>query len=280
MGERTATAFWELPHRIRTSGGEVAANVIGDGPPVVLVHGSPASSFLWRNVAEILASTHTVHVWDLLGYGESRPADGVAPSIDRQARTLAELVDHWGLEAPALVGHDIGGATVLRAHLIHEVPADRLALLDAAVLGYWLTPFTEHMQRHADVYRTMPTNVFADIIGPRLRTATHRPMPPDVLDAYLAPWAGQDGQQRWIDQVVAVTVDDTREVEAGLGRISVPTLVLWGEHDTWLEPATGERLAAAIDGARHALIPDAGHFLPEDNPRDTAEALARHLAPS
>ncbi|GAA2778636.1 alpha/beta hydrolase [Saccharopolyspora taberi] len=266
---------WELPHRVRVSGGEVATDVLGSGPPVVLVHGTPASSFLWREVARVLARTHTVHLWDMLGYGSSRPDPGVAPSIARQARTLAELVEHWGLDAPSLVGHDIGGGVVLRAHLVEGVAVRSLALLDAAVLGPWNTPFTEHMQRHEDAYRTMPPHVFADIIAARMRTATHRGMSEEVADAYLAPWAGADGQQRWIDQVSAVTFEDTREVVARLDRITAPALVLWGEHDEWLDGTVGDRLAAAIPGARRETVAGAGHFIAEDSAADVAAALLR-----
>jgi pimeloyl-ACP methyl ester carboxylesterase len=269
---------WRLGDRVRVSGGEVAAGVFGAGPPVVLVHGTPAWSYLWRRVVPVLAREHTVYVWDLLGFGGSRIDTGVAPSIARQARTLAELVGHWGLDAPDLVGHDIGGGIVLRAHLVDEVPARRLALLDAAVIGPWNTPFTEHMQRHADAYRTMPPQVFADLISPRMRTATHREMSGAVAGAYLAPWTGPEGQQRWIDQVTSVRFDDTRDVVDRLDRITAPTLVLWGEHDEWLDPSTGDRLAAAIPGARRENVPDAGHFVAEDNPRDTADALLRFFA--
>ncbi|MBO2448048.1 alpha/beta hydrolase [Actinomadura barringtoniae] len=261
--------------KIRVSGGEVAADVIGEGPPVVLTHGAPASSYLWREVARDLARTHTVHVWDLLGYGDSRATE--LPTIDLQARTLAELVDHWGLKDPALVGHDIGGATTLRAHLVHQAPARRLALLDAAVLDPWITPFTLHMQRYQDAYRTMPHHVFDEIITTRLRTAAHNPMTPETLAAYHAPWSGDDGQQRWIDQVVGTTPDHTRDIAARLTQLNVPTLILWGDNDEWLEPATADRLAAAIPGARKATISGAGHFLPEDNPHDTAAALRSFL---
>ncbi|MGC7094151.1 alpha/beta fold hydrolase [Amycolatopsis lurida] len=269
---------WRLSDRVRVSGGEVAAGVFGAGPPVVLVHGTPAWSYLWRRVVPVLARAHTVHVWDLLGFGGSRIDPGVAPSIARQARTLAELVEHWGLDAPDLVGHDIGGGIVLRAHLVDEVPARRLALLDAAVIGPWNTPFTEHMQRHADAYRTMPTQVFADLISPRMRSATHREMSGAVAGAYLAPWTGPEGQQRWVDQVTSVRFDDTRDVVDRLDRITAPTLVLWGDHDEWLDPSIGDRLAAAIPGARRENVPDAGHFVAEDNPRDTADALLRFFA--
>lgn len=275
LTERTAagSAAEPLPLRIPVSGGEVAAEVLGDGPPVVLVHGTPARGRLWRGVAPLLARQFTVHVWDLLGFGDSRTAPGVAPSIARQARTLAELVAYWGLEAPALVGHDIGGGIVLRTHLLNQVPVRGLALLDAAVLGPWNTPFTDHMQRHEGAYRTMPSDVFAGLVAERMRTATHRPMPDEVADAYLAPWAGAAGQQRWIDQVAAVRSEDTREVVARLDRVTAPTLVLWGGQDTWLDAATGDRLAAAVPGARRETVDSAGHFLPEDSPRDTADAL-------
>jgi pimeloyl-ACP methyl ester carboxylesterase len=98
-----------------------------------------------------------------------------------------------------------------------------------------------------------------------------------VLSAYLAPWAGAAGQQRWVDQVANVSFDDTREVVARLDRITAPTLVLWGEQDQWLDPSTGDRLAAAIPGAHQTTVTGAGHFLPEDNPQDTADALLRFL---
>jgi pimeloyl-ACP methyl ester carboxylesterase len=270
---------WQLTERVRVSGGEVATGVFGDGPPVVLVHGTPAWSYLWRDVVPVLARRHTVHVWDLLGFGGSRPDPGVAPSIARQARTLAELVEHWELDAPSLVGHDIGGGVVARAHLVERVPARHLALLDAAVIGPWNTPFTEHMQRHEQAYRTMPPHVFADVIAPRMRTAAVR-MSDASAAAYLAPWAGADGQQRWVDQVVAVSFEDTEEAVARLHTVTAPTLVLWGEQDEWLPQSVGDRLAAAIPGARRATVPGAGHFVAEDNPQGTAAELLRFFAES
>ncbi|WP_129788269.1 alpha/beta fold hydrolase [Promicromonospora panici] len=278
MTTRTEARTWRPDQRIRVSGGEVAAGVFGEGPPVVLVHGTPAWSYLWRGVVPLLAREHTVHVWDLLGFGDSRLAPDAEPTIARQARTLAELTEYWGLDTPSLVGHDIGGGIVTRAHLVEGVPVRRLALMDAAVLGPWNTPFTEHQQRHADVYRTMPADIFGDLIAARFRTATHRPMSPEVAAAYLAPWAGHAGQQRWIDQVSAVSFEDTREVMDRLDEITAPTLVLWGDQDQWLDLTTADRLAAAIPSAVRKNVPAAGHFAAEDNPRAVAEALLRFLA--
>lgn len=268
---------WALRQRVSVRYGEVATDVFGDGPPVVLVHGTPAWSFLWRGVIPALAASHRVYVWDLLGFGDSTISPSAAPSIATQAATLAELIEHWELRSPALIGTDIGGGIVLRTHLIHRVEVDRLALLDAAVIGPWNTPFTEHQQQYAEAYRTMPPDVFRDLIDRRVRTATHRPMSDRVADAYLTPWSGAEGQRRWVDQVRAVRHQDTLDVVARLDRITAPTLVLWGEQDGWLPTTTGARLADAIPTARLSTIGGAGHFLAEDAPAATANALAGFL---
>jgi pimeloyl-ACP methyl ester carboxylesterase len=263
--------------RIRVTGGEVAFDRVGEGPAVVLTHGTPSWSMLWRDVVPVLAADHTVYVWDLLGYGRSRPAPGVRPSVARHAGTLAELVEAWGPDDPVLVGHDIGAAAVLRAHLLHGVPARALAVLDAAVLPPWTTPVAQHIQAHLDVYRTMPEHVFHELIRAHLATATHRPLDPPTESAYLEPYTGELGQQRYLDQVEGFAEADTRDVVAALDEVAVPTLVLWGERDRWLPADAADRLAAGIPGARRVVVPGAGHFLPEDDPATTAAELVRFL---
>ncbi len=102
------TDGWRLSERRRTSVGEVAYEVFGEGPPVILVHGTPLRSYLWRNVVPALAERHSVYVYDLLGYGESEKGKGQDVSIVAQARLLGELIEAWGLDVPAITGHDIG----------------------------------------------------------------------------------------------------------------------------------------------------------------------------
>jgi len=123
-----------LTRRAATSRGEIAWDVLGDGPPVVLVHGTPSRSLLWRNVAPTLAERFTVYVFDLLGFGQSERHEDQEVSVRVHGEVLAELAGAWGLDAPALIGHDIGGAAVLRAHLLEGTAARRIALVDAVVL--------------------------------------------------------------------------------------------------------------------------------------------------
>jgi len=271
------TGRWHLPDRVTVDGATVAAGVFGDGPPVVLVHGTPSSSYLWRAVIPRLAEQNTVYVWDLPGYGDSPAVPGEPVAIRTHARVLARLVEHWGLDRPVLVGHDIGAATVLRAHLVEGVPVRRIALLDAAVLSPWVTPVAQHMQRNLDVYRTMPTHIFQRIIEAHLDTATRRRLPSPVAEAYLGPFAGPAGQQRYLDQVHYFDERDTAEVVEELGTVKVPVQIVWGADDEWLNRSFADDLASRIPGARTTFVPGAGHFLTEDEPDLVAQALADFL---
>jgi pimeloyl-ACP methyl ester carboxylesterase len=83
---------WRLGQRAEVLGGEVAFEVFGEGPPVVLIHGTPSRSYIWRGVAPALAERFSVYVFDLLGYGDSEPR-GDDVSIAAQARALRSS---WG----------------------------------------------------------------------------------------------------------------------------------------------------------------------------------------
>ena len=222
---------WWLGRRTETSGGEVAYEVFGEGPPLILVHGTPSRSYLWRNVAPTLAERFRVYVYDLLGFGESERREGQDVSIAAQGRALAELVEAWGLEEPAVAGHDIGGGIALRAHLVEGVSFDRIALLDAVVLTSWGTPALRHVKEYLDAYRTMPLNVFEDYVAVRLREATNRPIEEEAFEAYLSQWRGPEGQTAYLRKDAALEERDTEELEALLGSIGTPILVVWGEED-------------------------------------------------
>ncbi|MGI8652318.1 MAG: alpha/beta fold hydrolase [Geodermatophilaceae bacterium] len=165
---------WTLSQRLDTGRGQIAWDSVGSGPPLVLVHGTPSRSVLWRNVAPLLAEQNTVYVFDLLGYGQSQRHVQQEVSIRVHGDVLSELVQTWGLDKPALVGHDIGGAAVLRAHLLHGTPARKIALVDAVVLRPWITATTRHLKAHLDVYATMPTHIFREISAAISAPPPHR----------------------------------------------------------------------------------------------------------
>jgi len=269
----TAPAGWRLSRTYESVGGTVAWEMLGDGPPVVLLHGTPSWSYLWRNVAGELAHRFTVYVCDLLGYGMSEQREGQDVSIGAQTRMLTELLDAWQLPEPCVAGHDFGGAITLRLMLLEGRRFRRVALCDAVAIAPWITPFSRHVQRYLEAFQTVPGHIHRQMIAAHLRTAIARDMTDAELEPYLWPWLGPSGQAAYYRQVAQFDERYTREIEPRYGEITTPTLVLWGEQDGWLVPEFGRRLAGAIQSARLAPVPDAGHFIPEDQPGPVAEAL-------
>ena len=272
-GGEVAPQGWALARRTELSHGTVAWDVFGHGPPVVLVHGTPSWSYLWRNVVPALAREFTVYVFDLPGYGDSPAPPEAEVSIATHATTLLELLDAWGLDAPAAAGHDIGGAILLRAHLLHRRSFQQLALIDAVVLAPWITPTTRHIQAHLDVYGTMPNQIFDRLAAAHLRTAVHGDFDEEAFAAYHGRWKGVQGQAAYLHKVAHFDEEHTRSFEPLLGTMRVPVLVVWGADDAWLDPALANRLGALIPGSAVRLIADAGHFAMEDAPAEITQAL-------
>jgi pimeloyl-ACP methyl ester carboxylesterase len=271
-----AAEAWRLGERQRTSVGEVAYEVFGEGPPVILVHGTPTRSYLWRNMVPALSERHSVYVYDLLGYGESEKGEGQDVSIAAQARLLEELVRAWGLEEPAIAGHDIGGGIVLRAQLLEGVRFGRIAILDAVVLGPWLSAprsSTWHVREHAEAYKAMPNHLFEAFLSAYLGE-TNSNLGGDSFEAYLAPWRGEEGRRAFVRQALQFEERHTAEIEPRLASVEVPVLVVWGEKDGWLDPSLAPRLQKEIPGSELEVIREGGHFVQEDDPEEIAKVLA------
>jgi pimeloyl-ACP methyl ester carboxylesterase len=267
---------WRLGKQGSTSAGEVAYEVFGEGPPVVLVHGTPMRSYLWRNIVPALAERHSVYVYDLLGYGESAKGEGQDVSKVAQARLLGELIEVWGLDAPAIAGHDIGGGIVLRAHLLEGVSFSRIAVLDSVVLTPWLSEprsSTWHVREYAGAYEAMPDHLFGAFFSAYLGE-TNSNLGGDAFEAYLAPWLGEEGRRAFVRQALQVEERHTGEIEPRLASVEVPVLVVWGEKDGWLDPSLAPRLRKEIPGSELKLIQEGGHFVQEDAPEEIAKALA------
>jgi pimeloyl-ACP methyl ester carboxylesterase len=272
------TDGWGLGRRKATSAGEVAYEVFGEGPPVVLVHGTPTWSYLWRNVTPPLAERNSVYVYDLLGFGDSERHEGQDLSIAAQARLLGELVEAWGLAEPAVVGHDIGGGIVLRSHLIEGVGYSRIALVDSVIVTPWMPVANEHFEAHMEAYRTMPNHLFEAIVAAHFKEATSPAMDEGAWEAYLSRWRGEEGKFAFLRKEEGLCERDTAELEPHLGEVGVPVLVVWGEEDDWLDPSQADRLGEVIPDSRVTKLPGVGHFVPEDAPEELAQELLAFLA--
>lgn len=268
----------QLSQRFGSSVGEIAWDVTGAGPDLVLVHGTPASSVLWTGVIERLRERYRIHYLDLPGYGASEKFDGQEVRLRSFARVLAEFLEQRGLDAPHLVGHDFGAATVLGAHLVEQRPVASITVADGVVLSPWGTPFSRHVNRHEHVFAAVPDYIHRATLAAHLATAVAHPLPPALEAALIEPWTGEVGQPAYYRQVAQYDYEYTEWLEDLYPRTEVPVCILWGEEDRWVDGSEGRRLQGMIPGAELRLLPDAGHFSMVDTPGLFARELADFLA--
>jgi 2-hydroxymuconate-semialdehyde hydrolase len=250
MGERRTAAV---------SGGELAFVDAGEGRPVVLIHGFPTSSYLWRREILLLSSRMRVIAPDLLGYGLSEKTPDSDLSITAQAGYLEELLDQLGIEGTAVVGHDVGGGVAQLLALSGRAAA--LVVLDSICFDVWPIEGVKMIQ---DAQPDQESAQFVESLvrlSLDLGVAKHK-IDEEDLAAYVEPWRGDPGAffraARGIDGV------GLAGREEDLATLSVPALVIWGEDDPFLPSDLGERLGEAIPMSMTALLPGCSHFVTED----------------
>jgi pimeloyl-ACP methyl ester carboxylesterase len=214
-----------------------------------------------------------VYVFDLLGYGASEKRKGQDVSLAAQTKLFSELLDHWGLEEPDVVGHDFGGAITLRTCLLEERNFNVIALINAVALSPWGSPFYRLVQEYVGVFRQIPAYMHRAMMAAYIRDATYRPMSDEELEPYIVPWLGPEGQDAFYRQISQNDQRYTDEIQPRYGDIKKPVLILWGEEDRWLSPEKGEQLRSAIPGSRLHTVPKAAHLVMEDAPTAVASAL-------
>ncbi|MFD8295024.1 alpha/beta fold hydrolase [Streptomyces bauhiniae] len=270
---------WHLSETFHSTSGAVRWAAFGDSgrDPVVLLHGTPFSSYVWRAVARALSRRHQVFVWDMPGYGASEQFAGQDVSLAAQGRVFTELLTHWGLEEPLVVAHDFGGAVSLRAHLLHGARYRALALVDPVALAPWGSPFFRLVGEHPEVFEQLPPALHRALVREYVSSASSPGLHPAVLDRLTEPWLGDLGRPAFYRQIAQADQRYTDEVQDRYREIGIPTLVCWGEDDAWIPVAKGRELAARIPGARLEPIAGAGHLVQEDAPAELTAALAEFL---
>jgi pimeloyl-ACP methyl ester carboxylesterase len=258
-------------------GEEVRWSRYGSGPPVVLCHGTPWSSALWRPVADALSSDFTVYLWDMLGYGTSTKAEGQDVSLAAQSALLADLLDHWALVDPHVVGHDYGGAVALRAHLLHHAHYKSLALVDVVALAPWGSEFFRLVARNAPVFSQLPPPLHEALVRAYIAGAGHRPLDAHELDLLAAPWLDGEGQAAFYRQIAQADQRYTDEIEGLYPTIELPVTIIWGVDDAWIPVDRAHRLAGLIPGSELHLVPEAGHLIHLDAPEHLTAILQRWL---
>jgi pimeloyl-ACP methyl ester carboxylesterase len=189
------------------------------------------------------------------------------------AQVLRALLDHWELDRPQVVAHDLGGLVALRAHLVEGAAYSSLFLADVVAIPPSGSPFFRFVHDHPGLLGQLPAYVHEAIVRAYVGNATHRGLPPEELDALVEPWTGTEGQPAFYRQIEDYDLALLDENERRLGDVDLPVRILWGTEDGWIPIETGRRLASLVPGSVLTEVPAAGHLVQYDAPVAMATAL-------
>jgi len=253
-------------------------------PAVVLLHGIPTSSYLWRNVQRPLSGKFRVLAPDLLGLGKSQRDGGLDVSLRANAAMVSELLRLKGIERAHVVAHDIGGGVTHILAADHREKVGKLAVMDiAAFKEDWPVPIVKFMRTPilGDILSTLPA-------GPNLKYNMRKGLfHKERLSGKV--WENYYEQARTHAERAAflrfIRAMDNEDVEDALRRWTshatkkpLPTLILWGKHDPFQPASITEKLRAIIPGASVEIIEEASHFIQEDAPDVIADRVAAFLS--
>jgi pimeloyl-ACP methyl ester carboxylesterase len=207
-----------------------------------------------------------VHLFDMVGYGQSGKRAGQDVSLATQTGLFTALLDHWQLHRPDVLAHDFGGTIALRAHLLAGVDYRRLLLIDPVAARPWGSPFVQHVRDHEAAFAGLPDYLQRALVSAYLRTAIHRAIPDAELEPYVAPWLGPDGQPALYRQIAQMAYGYTDEIEPLLGEMRCPVSLLWGEADQWIPLEAGRALAERLRPQNFRIVAGSGHLVQEDAP--------------
>jgi pimeloyl-ACP methyl ester carboxylesterase len=241
------------------------------GLPIILIHGFGSSSFSWRgNLKPLAAAGFDVYAPDMRGFGLSDKGWEGSMSSEAQAERVAAFMDALQIDRAVLVGNSMGGTIIAQVALRQPDRVRALIFVDPAVYGssgsrsligalVQVPPFRRWGQ--LIVRWALAGEGNADLI----KSAWYDPsqVTPAVLDGYRRALATPD----WDLGLLALLRDNTSNAVAQLSSITAPTLILWGEHDSWITPTDGPRLQKDIAGSQLMTISDAGHVPQEEQPQ-------------
>jgi haloalkane dehalogenase len=273
------------PHYREWEGIRLAHLDEGEGPPVVMLHGQPSWSFLYRKAIPALVSAgHRCVAPDLPGFGRSdKPLDEDWYSYDRHTAAIASLLVDLDLQDVCLVMHDWGGPIGLRVAMIEASErVSRLVVMDSGVLTG-----RREMGPTWRAFRDMVCDMPDFPVGRIVRMGTRHKPSRDVIAAYDAPFPDVSSKAgvRAFPGLVPLTPEAPGAL-AGQATLEIlhdderPALLLWADSDPMFPV---ESFAAEMHeqfGLRSELhvIEDAGHFLQEDHGEQIGRRIADWLA--
>lgn len=255
--------------------------VMGAGPPLLLLHGTGAATHSWRDFAPILARTHTIVAPDLPGHGFTEtPARRSGLSLPEVARGVSALTAALGLEPRAIVGHSAGAAIAIRMALDSSAPTRSIVSINGALLPFpgplgpaapalartlFLNPLALSYFQH----RAAHPGAVARLIGQTGST---------IDEAGLGFYERLFRSRGHLEGTIGLMAHwDLESLQRDLPRLRARLTLISGEGDRAVPPNTARDVQRLVPNARIISVPELGHLAHEEAPSEIADLVLAAL---
>ena len=273
------------PRYAEVNGIRVAYDLTGEGFPLIALHGFPRNRKVWSKITPLLTSRFSVLAPDRRGYGDSdRPSEPAVYDNATMVQDVLALADHVGWQSFVVLGHDKGAPTAQRLAMDYPDRVRALIILDSTPSGSRTTGPRDQSGRswYMDFFRQR--DVAEQIIGqnPRLFFGLfldrNPHLPPDEREYFLETFCRAGSVEAILADYRHGLEDDRvrweQESAAGV-QIKVPVCALWGGRGPSANAPVLERWREAAADVRGAPIPDAAHYVQEEQPQLVADHILR-----
>ncbi len=239
--------------------------VSGNGPAVVLVHGSQAWSYAWRfQIPELAQAGYQAIAVDMPGNGFSSAIAGFDYSIQGMSSFLSAVLDHFNLPTAVFMASSAGGLPVLDLAIRQPERVERLVLVSTCGIPHRL-PLFWRLARVPLLGELMGCFLSERVVRQNLNDAVFDPscMTDQDVKAYYIPLAKR---AVWEANLKIERSQNASFVEKNLDRIQCPTLIIWGENDAWHPVAMARDFTRQIEGSQLVILPRCGHLPHEEQP--------------
>lgn len=247
---------------------------MGEGEPILFIHGITTYSFIWRNVIPQFLDNYEVIVVDLAGCGDSSKNIDDSYSIKNHAKMLLELIDELKLDKLHLVCHDVGGGIgqIMAVHRPDQILS--LTLVNAVAYDFW--PVYPIISMRTPIIRqlamaSLDLGVFKFIVKRGVHKREN--VNDELMNYFWKPLKTREGRKAFLYFAHCLNNNDLLEIIDQIHNLKITVLIIRGESDVFLSRKISEKLHENITGSKFVSINKGGHFIQEDEPELLAETI-------
>jgi pimeloyl-ACP methyl ester carboxylesterase len=246
----------------------------GAGEAILLVHGITTYSFLWRNISPRLKENFDVITVDLLGCGDSDKTLDMTYSLKQHAVLLHEFMARLHIDKFHFIGHDVGGGIGQIYAVNYPEKLIDLTLVNTVAYDFW--PVQPIVAMRTPIIRQMAMatlDIGAFMIIVRYGMYHKQKVTAELMEFFKYSMKTKESRRAFLHFAKCLDNNNLIEISENLRNLTLPVLIIRGDHDYYLSPFISVKLHQAIPGSQLVHIETGGHFIQEDEPEKLSETI-------